>query len=106
MRVAGMEPKADNSAGLLEDNVLAPDGPLAGQGPLVEAQALRKFVGMALVEDPTILRREVLAAAVAEVCLWRPQLVPFGFGFYADAGHRSELARDSEQPLDEALRFL
>jgi hypothetical protein len=33
-------------------------------------------------------------------------VIPVRLGLHADAGYRSELALDSEQPLDQALRFL
>ena len=50
MRVAGVEPEGDAAAGLVEHDVLRPDRPLAGQRPLVEAQALGHLVGAAFVE--------------------------------------------------------
>jgi len=50
MRVARLEPVGDAPAGLLEDDVLAPDRPLAGEGPVVETQALGELVGAAFVE--------------------------------------------------------
>ena len=50
MRVARVEPVGDAPAGLVEHDVLAPDRPLAGEGPVVEAQALGKLVGAAFVE--------------------------------------------------------
>ena len=50
MRVARVEAVGDAAAGLVEHDVLAPDRPLAGEGPVVEAQALGELVGAALVE--------------------------------------------------------
>ncbi len=50
MRVARVEAVGDASAGLVEDDVLAPDCPLAGEGPVVEGQALGELVGPAFVE--------------------------------------------------------
>ena len=50
MRVARVEPEGDAPAGLVEHDVLRPDRPLAGEGPVVEAQALGELVGAAFVE--------------------------------------------------------
>ena len=50
MRVARVEPVGDAPAGLVEHDVLTPDRPLAGEGPVVEAQALGELVGAAFVE--------------------------------------------------------
>ena len=40
MRVARLEPEGDAPAGLVEHDRLGPDGPLAGERPVVEAKAL------------------------------------------------------------------
>src|SRR4051794_605645 len=40
--VAGMEAERDAAPGVVEGDTLAPDGPPAGQGPLVEAQGPRR----------------------------------------------------------------
>jgi hypothetical protein len=45
MRVAGVEAVGDAPAGVVERDLLAADRPLAGQRPLVEAQALGELVG-------------------------------------------------------------
>jgi hypothetical protein len=50
MRVARVEAVGDAPAGLVEYGALAPDRPLAGERPVVEAQGLRDLVGAALVE--------------------------------------------------------
>ena len=50
MRVAGVEPVGDAPAGLVEPDTLAPDRPLAGQGPVVEPQPIGELVRAALVE--------------------------------------------------------
>jgi hypothetical protein len=54
MRVARLEAVGDAPAGLVEDDVLAPDRPLAGEGPVVEAKALRELVDAGLVERGTV----------------------------------------------------
>src|SRR5215204_6257545 len=51
VRVSRVEPEGDAPAGLVENDVLRPDRPLAGEGPVVEAQALRDGV------DAPVLRR-------------------------------------------------
>ena len=38
MRVAGVEPEGDAAAGLIKDDVLAPDRPLTGERPVVDVQ--------------------------------------------------------------------
>ena len=50
MRVARVEPVGDAPAGLVEPDTLAPDRPLAGQGPVVEPQPIGELVRAALVE--------------------------------------------------------
>ena len=50
MRVARVEAEGDAPAGLVEHDVLGPDRPLAGERPVVEAQALGELVGAAFVE--------------------------------------------------------
>ena len=45
MRVARVEAEGDTPAGLVERDILPPDRPLAGQSPVVEAQALGELVG-------------------------------------------------------------
>jgi hypothetical protein len=49
MRVARVEAIGDAPASLLERDALGADRPLAGQRPVVDAQALGKLVGAALV---------------------------------------------------------
>ena len=41
MRVARVEPEGDAATSLVKDDVLAPDRPVAGEGPLVNVQPLR-----------------------------------------------------------------
>ena len=50
MRVARVEPVGDAAASLVEHDILTPDSPLAGEAPVVEAQALGELVGPAFVE--------------------------------------------------------
>ena len=50
MGVARVEAEGDAPAGLVEHDVLAPDRPLAVEGPVVEGQALGELVGAAFVE--------------------------------------------------------
>ena len=50
MRVARVEPKGDTPAGLVEHDILAPNRPVAGEGPVVEAQALGELEGAVFVE--------------------------------------------------------
>ena len=96
MRVAGVEPEGDAPAGLLEHDVLAPDRPLAAEGPLVAAQR----------SSATPSGGATPAAPVAEIRLGRAQVVPVGLRLHAEALDRDELALDAEQALDHALRFL
>src|SRR5687768_17149040 len=44
VRVARVEPEGDAPAGVVENHGLGPDRPLAGKGPMAEAQALRERV--------------------------------------------------------------
>jgi hypothetical protein len=53
MGVARVEPVGDAPAGLVEQDVLTPDRPLARERPVVEAQALGELVGAAFVERGT-----------------------------------------------------
>src|SRR6185312_9783602 len=98
MRVAGVEAVRDATAGPVEYDALTPDRPLAGEGPVVEAQPLEKGVGAAVVE--------ALAAGVAQIGLGRAQLLPVGLGLHAGPFDGDELALDAEQLLDHALRLL
>ena len=41
MRVARVEPVEDAPSGLVERNALGPNRPLAGEGPVVQGQAVR-----------------------------------------------------------------
>ena len=50
MRVSRVEPVGDRPAGLIEDDALASDRPLARERPVVGAQALGELVGAAFVE--------------------------------------------------------
>jgi hypothetical protein len=106
MRVAGAEPVGDGSAGLVDHDPLAPDRPLSGQGPVVEAQPLGDLIGAAFLEGGAVRCRELVAAPVAEVGLGRPQLLPVGFGLHTDPFDRDEPALDAEQLLDDALGLL
>jgi hypothetical protein len=54
MRVAGAEPVGDGSAGLVEHDLLTPDRPLSGEGPVVEVQLLGELVGAAFVEGGAV----------------------------------------------------
>src|SRR2546421_2606825 len=103
MRVARLEPVGDAPAGLLDHDVLTPDRPLAGEGPVVEGQALRLFVGAAFVERGAVRRRELLAALEAEIRLGRTQVVPVGLRLHAEPFNGDELALDAQQTLDDAL---
>src|SRR5215218_6284035 len=105
MRVARVEPVGDAPAGLVEHDILAPDRPLAGEGPLVEPQALGELVGPAFVESGAVRGREVLAALVAEIRLRRPEVIPVGLRLHAEPFDGDELAFHAEEPLDDALRF-
>ena len=49
MRVARVEPVGDAPAGLVEHDILMPDRPLAGEGPVAEAQPLGELVGPSFV---------------------------------------------------------
>src|SRR5918992_4463412 len=94
MRVPRVEAVGDPSAALVEHDVLTPVRPLAGQRPVVQAQALRPRIGA------------VLAARRAEIRLGRPQMVPVGLRLHAEPFDGDELALDAEQLLDYALRLL
>ena len=106
MSVARVEPVGDAPAGLVEHDVLRPDRPLAGEGPLVEAKPLGSCVAAAFVEGGSDRRREVLGAPVAEIGLGSPQVVPVGLRLHAEPFDGDELALDAEQSLEDALRLL
>jgi len=65
MGVVGAEPVSDAPAGLVERDVLTPDRPFAGEGPVVELQWLGDLVGVSLVERVATRRRETFGALVA-----------------------------------------
>ena len=90
---------------VVEEEVLAPDRPLAGQTPLIQQQSVGKAVSAALVEQGAVRRYEPLAAAVTEIRLGRTQAVPIRRSLHASALHGDELALDAEQPLDNPLRL-
>src|SRR4051812_4180006 len=106
MRVARVEPEGDAPAGLVEHRMLAPDRPLAGQRPVVEAQASGDDVGAAFGERGAVRGGEALATSVAEVRLRRAQVVPVGLRLHAGPFDGDELAVDAGKPLDDALRGL
>ena len=54
MRVARVEPVGGAPTGLVEHDILPPDRPLAGEGPVVQGQALGELVGATLVEDAAV----------------------------------------------------
>ena len=81
----------------VEHDILAPDRPGAGEGPVVGTQALGELVGADLVGLGPVRGGEALAAAVAEVRLGRPQVVPVGLGLHAEPYDGDELALDAEQ---------
>ena len=49
-----MEAVGDAPTVMVEDDILEPDRPLAGEGPVVYVEALGELVGMALVERGAI----------------------------------------------------
>src|SRR4051794_5607931 len=103
MRVAGMKPARDASAGLIEHDTLAADRPRTGQRPLVDGQALRELVDAALIEHDGHGGREPPAAPVAEIGLGRAEVLPVGLRLHADPLYRDGLALDPEQSLDHPL---
>ena len=58
------------------------------------------------VERVAVRRPEPALAAVAEIRLGRPQVLPVGLRLHPDAFDGDELALDSEQLLDHALGLL
>ncbi len=58
MRVARVEAERDASAGLVEQHVLTPDRPLAGERPMVERQPRRNRVRAAFVPRGAVRRRQ------------------------------------------------
>jgi hypothetical protein len=86
---------------LVEHDVLAPDRPLVGEGPVVETQLLGELIDAAFVERGAVRGRESLAAPVAEKRLGRPEVVPVGLRLDADPCDGDELALDTEQRLDD-----
>jgi hypothetical protein len=92
MRVARVEAEGDAPAGLPQRDVLRPGLPVPDQRPLVQAQAV-PWCGL-------------LISRVAQICLWRTQVVPVGLRLGADPLDGDNLALDPEQLLDDALRFL
>src|SRR6185369_3775301 len=103
VRVARVEAEGDAAVRLLEHDALALDRPVAGEGPLVEAEALGERVAAGLVEGAAVPRCEALAAPVAEIGLRCAQLVPVRLRLDADAFDRDRLALDAEKLLELAL---
>src|ERR671916_2907875 len=104
VRVARVEPEGDAPVRLVENDVLGPDRPLAGEGPMAEAQALRERVQATAIQHRAWRRPEL--ARGAEVGLRRAQVVPVGRRLHADALDGHGCAVDAEQPLDDALELL
>src|SRR3954454_24401656 len=106
MSVASLEAEGNGPAGPFEGDVLGPDRPLAGQGPVVEAEALLEGVGATVVQRWTLWRCKLAAAPVAEIGLRSAQVLPVGGRLHAQAFDRDELGLDAQQLLDDALRLL
>lgn len=53
MRVARLEAVGDAPASLVEHDILTSDHPLAGEGPVVDAQAVGELVGATLTAAGT-----------------------------------------------------
>src|SRR5918998_3081890 len=104
--VTRVEAEGDAPAGLVENDGLGPDRPLAGKGPMAEAQALPDRV-QAIAIQRRARRRPVLAAARgAEVGLGRAQVIPVGRRLHAGSFDGYELAVDAQELLDDALELL
>src|SRR5262245_35838528 len=54
MRVAGVESVGDAPADPVQHDILTPDRPLAGEGPVVDAQTPGELVGAAYVDRDTL----------------------------------------------------
>ena len=78
MQVAGLEAVQDPPSGLVEDDGVGPDGPVAGEGPMVEPQPWGDGIGVARIQEGAIGGDEVVGALRAQVVLGRPQAVPVG----------------------------
>src|SRR5215207_8226742 len=104
--VTRVEPKGDAPAGLVETDVLGPDRPLAGKGPMAEAQAHRDRVEAIAIQRRARGRPVLAAARGAEVGLGRAQVVPIGRRFHADSLDGHGCAVDAEQPLDDPFQLL
>src|SRR4051794_30812421 len=101
MRVARVEAEGDAPTGLSGYDVLTADGPTAGECPMVGAQVRGKLKRAWFVERPTVRRCEVLRSPVAEIRLARAQVLPIGLGLDAESFDRDELARHTQQTLDD-----
>ena len=93
MHVARVEAEGDAPAGLLQDDALGLDRPRAGQGPLVEREA----VGARVKPWP---------APLAEVGLGRAQVVPVGRRLHALAPRRGRARARRRGALEDALGLL
>ena len=87
MSVARVEAIGDAPAGPVEHEILGPGRPLAGEGPLVEAQLLGRHL------------RAALTPVIAQVGLGRAQVGPVGLGLHAEPFDRDRVALDAEQLL-------
>jgi hypothetical protein len=103
MHVARVEAQRDAATGLVQRGALRSDRPLAGQRPVVEAQALGERVAVALVKHNAVSAGEALAAPVAQVRLRGAQVLPVGLRLHAAPFDGDGLALDAQQPLDDAL---
>src|SRR4051794_8447408 len=106
MRVARVEAVGDAPTGPVQRDVLTPDRPLAGEGPVIDAQVAGDLVDAARVTRDAAGGGEVLGAPMAEVRLGRAQMVPVGLRLHAQPFDGHGLALDAEQLLDDALRLL
>src|SRR3954453_17034331 len=101
-----MEPEGNAPSGLIEEDVLGSDRPLAGKRPVVEAQSLRDGVGAPVLWRGARRRVELAAARVAKVGLGRAQLLPVGRRLDACALGGHEVPVDPEQLLEAPLKRL
>src|SRR5262249_17049860 len=101
MRVARVKAVRDAAAGPVQHYLLLPNGPFAGQCPMVEPQPFRELVGAAVER-----RGETRTTPVTEICLGRTQMVPVGRGLDAARFDGGGLAFDPEQSLDDTLGCL
>lgn len=113
MEITRVEAVDDAPGGLVEAGKLAADRPIAGKAPLIEHRPRCAPIDGGLVRNDAARRCEVLALAIAEVCLARAQVAEIGRSLRTcgpdtgrDTGHAvgdSRAAGSRQEPADHLV---